>query len=207
MAIVLLILGGDDQEGGGGSGDFQIEFGFVPDGAVFDDREGAEPPPVADTSLDSAAEAAGCNLQRDLPDEGSEHFADEDEKGEWETNPPTSGEHYGVPTENASGALADGPYLEMPSLARAVHAMEHGRVIIHYSPELPQDEQLELKGIYDADAAGVILMPNEDMPFAVAATAWTQLIGCDGYEGAPTLDAFRDFVGEFRGRGRERFPF
>ena len=31
------------------------------------------------------------------------------------------------------------------------------------------------------------------MPYAVAATTWTNLLGCKQYKGAITLDAIRDF--------------
>ena len=51
------------------------------------------------------------------------------------------------------------------------------------------------------------MFPNPDMPYEVAATAWTQLMGCKRYEGAKTLDAIRDFRDQFRGRGPEAVPF
>ena len=44
------------------------------------------------------------------------------------------------------------------------------------------------------------------MPYEVAATAWTQLIGCPTYEGAATLDAIRDFRDIYRGQGPEDVP-
>ncbi len=45
------------------------------------------------------------------------------------------------------------------------------------------------------------------MPYEVAATAWTQLMGCKRYEGEKTLDAIRNFRDQFRGRGPEAVPF
>ena len=36
---------------------------------------------------------------------------------------------------------------------------------------------------------GVLLFPNEEMPFEVAATTWTNLLGCKKYEGKKTLEA------------------
>ena len=63
------------------------------------------------------------------------------------TDPPTSGDHYSG-NETGSGALADGAYAEYPPVGRYVHAMEHSRVIIHYSPDLSEDEQLEIKGAF-----------------------------------------------------------
>ena len=45
------------------------------------------------------------------------------------------------------------------------------------------------------------------MPYAVAATAWTQLVGCKEFKGAATLDVIRDFRDQFLGQGPEgQFP-
>ena len=50
------------------------------------------------------------------------------------------------------------------------------------------------------------MFPNPEMPYEVAATAWTQLMGCKKYEGAATLDAIRDFRDTYRGLGPEPLP-
>ena len=52
----------------------------------------------------------------------------------------------------------------------------------------------------------MLLFPNPDMPYEVAVTAWTQLMGCDTFEGDATLDAIRDFRDTYRGRGPENVP-
>ncbi len=171
-----------------------------------DDREGTEPPAVRNGDLTGAARVAGCTLDDDLEDEGSTHFSDLDKKVEYKTNPPTSGDHY-ASAENGSGALADGSYLETPNWNRAVHALEHGRVQIQYSPDLPEEDQLALKGVVEQDPAGVDLFPNDEMPYEVAVTGWTKLLGCDTYEGVKTLDAIRDARDAWRGQGPEKIPY
>ena len=40
---------------------------------------------------------------------------------------------------------------------------------------------------------GTLLFPNDNMDYEVAATTWTNLIGCPEYKGAITLDAIRAF--------------
>jgi len=212
LAIAIASGGdGDSGDGGGGGGDapelaaINPNVGFVGD-VEGDGREGTPPPPLRVGDLQASAEAAGCRLREDLPDEGAQHFSDEENEPDWETNPPTSGDHYGVPTEAGSGALADGAYAETPALSRAVHAMEHGRVVIHYSPDLPEDDQLAIKGIFDEDPNGMIMFPNPEIPFAVATTAWRQLLGCPEFEGEATLDALRNFRDVHRGRGPENVP-
>lgn len=182
------------------------EIGTVPDGIKFDGREGTEPPAQEIAVLEDAAKAAGCDLQLDLEDEGNKHLEDEDVPDvEYKTDPPTSGDHYGS-NETGAGALADGAYAELPPVGRWVHAMEHSRVIIHYSPDLPEKDQLAIKGIFDESPSGVIMFPNPDMDAEVAVTAWTQLVTCDSYEGSATLDVIRSFRDIYRGQGPEYFP-
>lgn len=211
VAGLAIAIAGGDEENGFEAADAPDEAHIntavgVARGAEPDGREGTPPPPLEVGDLEESAEEADCDLRLDLPDEGREHFADEDRDPGWETNPPTSGDHYGVPGEPGSGALADGAYLETPSLGRAVHALEHGRIIIHYSPDLPESEQLAIKGVFDDDPAGMILFPNADIPWAVAATAWQQKLGCRSFEDGATLDAIRNFRDVYRGQGPENVP-
>ena len=210
--IVVAITGGGSEGDGASSSDFpelayiQPQLGVVPDGIELDDRDGTDPPPLQYGDLEQAADAAGCELQLNLPNEGSTHFTDEDKDPGYKTNPPTSGDHYGNPAEAGTGALADGAYLEMPPITRAVHSMEHGRILIQYSPDLSEQEQLEIKGVFEESPQGVIMFPNPDMPYDVAVTAWTQLAGCETYEGAATLDVLRTFRDIYRGQGPENVP-
>jgi hypothetical protein len=196
----------------GGSGDGSPE---TPDNAhvdetvgVFeglegDDREGTEPPEIQFGDLAESARMAGCELRQDLPDEGNSHFSDEN-AGRYKTNPPTSGDHYSG-NEAGSGATADGAYTSTPPESRAVHAMEHGRVEIRYAPELPEDQQLALKGVFDESPGGMIMFPDPDLPFAVAVSAWRNYVGCERYDPL-VLDVVRNFRDTYRGNGPENVP-
>lgn len=203
--VIALAGGGDSGEGGStqASGDnVNTDFGGkVPEGIRVDDRAGTTPPAVENGDLTAAAKAAGCELQLNLQDEGSTHLdPQQDDLPEYGTNPPTSGDHFPVP-------LADGAFLDYPSPGTYVHSLEHGRVIIMYDPDLPEDDQLALKGVFDTARAGVDLFPNPDMPYAVATAAWTQLMTCEKVEGAATLDAVRNFRDAYLGRGPEAIPY
>ena len=193
-AIFAIASGGGDDGGDGGGEDGSVnvntQFGFLPESLPVDEREGTPPPPVENGDLEGAANVAGCDLQLNLADEGNDHFEDEDKVVKYKTNPPTSGDHFSDPNEVGSGALADGAFLETPNPNRLLHSLEHGRVLIQYSPDLPEEDQLALKGVFDEARPGVTLFPNADMPYDVAATAWTQMVGCDTFEGA--ADARRD---------------
>ena len=201
--IVVVVASGG---GSSSDGDFPDAAHIVSvagsktNGTEPDGREGTPPPPVQQADLEKAAQAAGCTLQLNLPDEGNTHISPNAPTPHYGTRPPTSGDHSPIPQ-------SDGAYSETPPPINFVHSLEHGRVEIQYSPDLPEQDQLALKGVFDESPGGMLLFPNKGMPYEVATTAWTQLMGCKRYEGAKTLDAVRDFRDRFRGRGPEFFPF
>ncbi len=201
--IVVVIIGDSGGGGGGDGGGASID---PTTGVVFDDLEPdgrsgtALPVGLAGGSLDDAAEAAGCEVRRDLRDEGAEHLATDAPVPDYRTNPPNSGNHSPEP-------LADGAYLTTPSPLNFVHALEHGRVELQYDPSLPETDQLAIKGLFDDDPNGMIMFPNPDLDGAVAASAWTQLLTCETFEGDATISALAAFRSEFRGRGPEAVPF
>lgn len=157
-------------------------------GVQPDKRSGTAPPAVKVVSLQKAAKMADCDLQLELKDEGHTHIPITATAPSYGTNPPTSGSHAESPYQQADGA-----YSEMPKETAIVHTLEHGRMEIQYSPELPEEDQLALKGVYDTMFGGTLLFPNDNMDYEAAATTWTNLIGCPEYKGAITLDAIRDF--------------
>jgi uncharacterized protein DUF3105 len=199
--VVFVIVGG----GGGSANDsdfppnahIQPQSGST-NGVAPDARVGTPPPPVEQGDLQAAAAAAGCELRLDLPEEGRAHLQPSDPVPDYGTNPPTSGDHIVPPLQQADGA-----YSEFPQPVRFVHSLEHGRIEIQYAPDLPEKDQLALKGVFDESPPGMLLFPNPEMPYEVAATAWTQLMGCPTYKGAATLDAIRDFRDAYRGQGPE----
>jgi hypothetical protein len=202
--VIVFTSGGSDEPQAPGGGEIpdeahiQVNSGLLHD-LTPDGREGTPPAALQQGDLETAARDAGCELQLDLEDEGANHITKESEIPDYGTNPATSGDHHPEP-------LADGAYAEMPEPWWVLHAMEHGRVAIQYSPELSEAEQLELKGVFDEAPDGVLLFPNDEMPYEVAVTAWTQLMGCETYEGAATLDAVRDFRDIYIGQGPEAVP-
>jgi hypothetical protein len=175
--------------GGSGSGLAHINQASGSSNAVQpDQREGTPPPPVKVKNLQKAAKEAGCALRLHLKDQGQTHIPPSAPTPDYSTNPPTSGNHVEPPYQQADGA-----YREMPKEIDFVHSLEHGRMEIEYSPELPESDQLALKGVYETMYGGTLLFPNSNMDYEVAATTWTNLMGCDEYKGAITLDAIRAF--------------
>jgi hypothetical protein len=189
VAIVAAIVIVAISSGGGESGLSHIdqESGST-NGVQPDDRSGPKPAPVKVANLKKAAKEAGCDLHLHLKDEGHQHIPPGSAAPKYHTNPPTSGSHVEPPYQQADGA-----YSEEPLKIDFVHSLEHGRMEIQYSSELPEEAQLELKGLYDTMYGGALLFPNDEMPFEVAATTWTNLLGCKKYEGQKTLDAISAF--------------
>lgn len=199
--VAAVVFGGDNGVAGADRAyilDDPAQVGQVStEGAEADNREGTEPPEQRIDGLEDAAEAAGCDLRTDLDDEGATHVQ-EGVEVDYQTSPPTSGDHYPAP-------YADGAFLNTPPSERFVHTLEHGRVLIQYHPDLPESEQLLLKGVFEEDPGAMMLFPFEDMPYQVAVTAWRQQLVCEEWS-PETVDAVRAFRDEFRGMGPERLP-
>lgn len=190
LLVVAGIVGLVASSGGGTSGESHInQASGSTNGVKPDVRAGTAPAEVKVTSLKQAAKQAGCVVQLHLKDTGHKHIPPSAPTPNYDTSPPTSGPHVEAPYQQADGA-----YSEMPGEIFIVHTMEHGRVEFQYSPNLPEADQLALKGVYDTMYGGTLLFPNTNMTYQVAATAWTKLIGCKEYRGTITLDALRDFA-------------
>jgi len=180
VVVIGLVLpkGGDEQKSEGG----------FPKGTV---------PAQKVTELNAAAKAAGCTVKR-VKEEGSDHVSG---PVKYKTNPPTSGDH--APPELVPD---DGAYREAPEKERLVHSLEHGRIVIQYRPTAPAALQGSLKALFDEDPYHMLLAPNTtNMPFEVAATGWTLLIGCREANDK-VYDALRAFRDRFRDHGPELVP-
>jgi hypothetical protein len=172
--------------GGGSGGPGSASAGFPSAGSL---------PARKETDLDAAAKAAGCTLKT-LKSEGRGHTTN---AVKYKSEPPTSGPHNPVPAH-------DNAYTKNPGDTHLVHALEHGRVIFWFKPDAPPAVRGALKKLYDEDKALVILTPNDQpMPYEVAATAWTQLLGCPKYNDR-VPDALRAFRDAYRLKGPEYFP-
>ncbi len=159
-------------------------------------------PAPANTNLRAAAAAAGCALLSP-PSEGREHVLG---SVQYRTNPPSSGPHY--PMWAHDGIYAPG---STPPKERLVHSLEHGRVEVQYQPGTSTAVIGALQSLvtefatHDSDPRVLLFQNTTAMPYAVAAVAWTHILGCNRYAGAATLDALRDFRSAYDLKGPERF--
>jgi len=201
VIVFLLLSGGDDSssakgetDDGGAHININQEMGST-NGVEPDERAGVIPPAPKETNLKAAAQKANCELRLKLPDEGKTHLPVNSAEPNYKTSPPSSGNHVEPPYQQADGA-----YSGEPKQLDAVHSLEHGRMSIEYSPDLPEKAQLELKGLYDTMYGAALLFPYDEMVYDVAAVTWTNLLTCREYKGQATLDAIRAFGKETWGR-------
>ena len=192
-AFFALRSGGDD----GGEAHISTASGSS-NGLAPDTRKGTPYEGPLITDLARAAAAAKCVVREGLPEEGHDHINRGDPVPDYRTVPPTSGDHIVPPLQQADGAWAD-PVAPVD----VIHSLEHGRVAIQYSPALPEEDQLALKGLFDSAYSAALLFPNPEMPYAAAATSWRNLIACPRWQGRKTLDAINAFGVAHWGQGRE----
>ena len=209
VAVIAGLVAVIASGGGGGGGVSECSEAHIKNsGGTFrglepDCRTGTPPPALQFADLKISAEKAGCEVKLDLSDEGNTHVPNSTPV-HYGTVPPTSGNHNPVPIDDGAYKTPITSDTGKPTNIRnEVHAMEHGRIEIHYKPTLPEDQQLALKGVFDADPDGMLLYPDPDMPYDVAVTAWTNEVICPHYnEGV--LDVIRNFRDKYRGNGPEQ---
>ena len=153
IVAVLLI-----SSGGGGDGGDEEKASLLPTGGTV-----ARLP--ADTNVDKAAKAAGCELKEERA-KSRDHVGNPNEQIPYSSNPPMSGKHYEIAAE-------DQAFTEPPPDSSVVHALEHGRVDIWFKPNAPRKARADLKATYDSEQGyQLLLIPRPDMPYQIAATAW-----------------------------------
>lgn len=158
----------------------------------------------------AALTAAGCTLQSfpALPNQPDHSDVPTlTKKPTWNSFPPTSGPHFGQP---AVWDFYDTPVL----LVQTVHNLEHGGVVIHYGPDVPQAEVAKLREFYNQDPNGLIVAPLPGNKDKITLSAWTApdsatgtsdrgrgfVARCSTFD----QDAFSAFVDEHRYKGPER---
>lgn len=153
--------------------------------------------------LKEAAKAAGCTLKEDLENEGANHEEKEFKPSDYKQNPPTSGNHF--PQWYEDGIYAAG---DTPELGKLVHTLEHGRIDIQYKKGTPASTVAQLETLYNDMDGGhhLLLFENgTNMPYAVAATAWDNSLGCPTMNNK-VFDAIRAFRSEHIDQGPEVVP-
>jgi hypothetical protein len=125
-------------------------------------------------------------------DLGTQHLAVGEATPNYNSNPPTSGPHADTPA-------ACGVYRQPVPDVNSLHSMEHGAIVVHYDPELSQEQVIDLEEIGRDVGGEIIVTPRPDNPSAVVLTAWTKLLALDEVDG----DVIAAFESEFGNRSPE----
>jgi hypothetical protein len=161
-------------------------------------------------SVQEAMEAAGCTYRSVQALDSGVHITDPGATPEeWNTDPPTSGPHFGQ-------WVIWGEYDEPLRLAEAVHNLEHGGIVIYYGDDVPDDQVADLRAFYRGDPTAMLLSPRPSLNDKIALTAWHApdveegnlstargvLAECTQFD----EDAFETFRDAYRFEGPERIP-
>lgn len=143
-------------------------------------------------------QSPSLDLSRTIQEEGSAHLP-EGTKVQYQSNPPTSGNHWSDP-------LRPGLYdVEKPDEA-IIHSLEHGRVWISYKPSVSEEIKRELTKLLQG-RAGVILTPRSANDTDIALAAWTRLDAFNiAQDGTIPEDRILDFVNRYLNKGPEYVP-
>ena len=165
---------------------------------IMSERSGDDAPPAP---AGVAMAEAGCDDVENHEEEGANHV---DGDVEYETSPPTSGDHYETPADA-------GFYPDAVPEETLVHNLEHGQIVIWYDPEASTQTKNDLQefaeSANDPDAVRgnspppIVAAPYEDVPSgkSYALTAWTHSQACSAY----SLEAINDFRAQFQGDSPE----
>lgn len=157
----------------------------------------------SDTAAPAGTDAseAGCTDIETSQAEGRQHVEDGTDV-DYGTNPPTSGDHYGVQAD-------PGFYPSALPEEQVVHNLEHGQIIIWYAPDAPDAVKDDLEAYVDAanDAVSVQeIPPLVAVPYdglegdaTYGLSAWTANQSCVDYS-KDVIDSFRQ---RFQGKGPE----
>jgi hypothetical protein len=124
---------------------------------------------VTPAALQAARQAAGSQGVKTYPSAGRNHITPNQQPSNWNSTPPTSGDHLASP-------LPAGVYDNEQDMRALVHNMEHGYVVIVYKG-IPSDQVDQLREFVDQrDGSKLVLAPWSGLPSnGVALAAWQNL--------------------------------
>lgn len=101
-----------------------------------------------------------------IADMGSQHVPRGESHAEYNSNPPTSGPHWGDGV--AGPGIKDKPVPD----ELVLHSMEHGGAILWYKEGLPQTDLERLKKVFNEASGKKIMLARKNLDVPVALTVW-----------------------------------
>ena len=162
--------------------------------------EGRSDTPQADNqsvsadALAAGRTAAGSKGIQTFPEAGRDHISPGEQPDNWNSTPPTSGDHLANP-------LPPGIYSSEQDMRAMVHNLEHGYVVIVYKG-IPKDDLDQLETFVEArDGSKLVLAPWSGLDDnGVALVAWRNLELLQRVN----MDVVQAFVNDFMVPGATR---
>jgi hypothetical protein len=124
---------------------------------------------VSAEDLAAARQQAGSSGVREFPEAGRTHIQPSQQPSNWNSTPPTSGDHLATP-------ISGGVYDSEQDERAIVHNLEHGYVVIQYRG-IPEDQVNQLREfVRKRSGDKLVLAPYSGLEQdGVALTAWRNL--------------------------------
>jgi hypothetical protein len=160
--------------------------------------QGRDSDRVSPQELAAARQQAGASGVTEYAEAGRTHIDPGQQPGNWNSNPPTSGDHLG-------SSVSPGVYDSDQDERAIVHSLEHGYVVIQYKG-IPEDQVNQLRQfVQDRSGSKLILAPYSAMERdGVSLTAWRNLETMQRVN----LDVVKAFVDDYMvpGGAKSRAP-
>jgi hypothetical protein len=145
-------------------------------------------------ALATATRSAGCGEVKQFKEAGRDHISGDQQPKNWNSQPPTSGDHLGTP-------LPPGTYKDPQDERALVHNLEHGYVVVQYKNLSQKQVDLLTRIAGGLQGQKFVLAPYDGLPSdGVALTAWRHLQSC----GQANLDVVSAFVNGYMVPGGDR---
>jgi hypothetical protein len=153
---------------------------------------------VSPGELAAARQEAGSSGVKQFPEAGRTHIEPNQQPSNWNSVPPTSGDHLASP-------ISGGVYDSEQDERAIVHNLEHGYVVIQYRG-IPEDQVNQLREfVRDRSGSKLVLAPWSGLERdGVALTAWRNLETLERVN----LTVIRAFVDDYMipGGGKSSAP-
>lgn len=114
----------------------------------------------------------------------------------YNSNPPTSGPHWG------DGTAGPGIKNEPVPDELVLHSMEHGAAVLWYRADLPQNDMDRLKKVFSEASGKKIMLPRKELDVPVALTSWGYLLKLETINEAK----IKEFIETNNDRAPEKAP-
>ena len=131
-----------------------------------------------------------------MVDLGAQHVARDKSHPAYNSNPPTSGWHWG------DGVAGPGIKDKIIPDELVLHSMEHGATVLWYKANLPESDVNKLKDVFQSASGKKIMLSRENLDVPVALTSWGYLLKLE------TIDEvkIKEFIETNNDRAPEKAP-